>query len=123
MRILPKEKYAELNDMIESVRAQYPVKKYELSSEYNRVKIWVEDNSRSVDPNDIADGKSYGLVTLSDMANAYSEKEGKWWPFHGDIYITIWRWSNKARRFLNKDAWGGETALSPEFVHYMIELP
>ena len=123
MRILPKEKYDELNGMIEAVRAQYPLKKYELGSKSNRIQIWLEDNTRAVVAGDIVDGREYGVLGLSPMANAYSKKTGRWCPYHGDIYVTVWTWSGEARRLMNKDAWGGVTALSLDFVKCLIEFP
>ena len=123
MRILPKEKYAELNGMIEAVRAQYPMKKYELSSAYNRIKVWIEDNSRSVNAEDLTDGRKYGIFTLSDMANAYIEKECRWRQYHGNIYVVLWMWVKKTRKFWCESAWGAISELDPTHAHYLIELP
>lgn len=123
MRILPKEHYEELKEIIFNVQGLYPVTIQELERMYSEVKHWADANSRLAENDDVVDGRTYGILNLSERANAYSKKDGKWHNFHGDIYITVWTWSNTAKRFICENAWGVTSAIHPKNVPLLIELP
>ena len=124
MRILPKEKYSELNEWIEKIRLEYPYTHFTLRTIGNRISLWIDDNSRILKKADLIDGKTYGYFTVSETATARNPKIGRWMLGHGDLYIVCWTWSDEMQKFYCKNAWGTIAEMNPAVMrHPIIELP
>ena len=124
MRILPKEKYAELNELIAKTRLEYPCPHYTLIALGNRVSTWIDKNSRILRKEDLIDGNKYGYFTVSSTAAVISPKEGRWISDHGDLYVVCWTWSDEIQKFYCENAWGVIEEMNPAVMRRpIIELP
>jgi hypothetical protein len=106
MLILKKNKYEQLVQLITYIQSFYPVKRYQLSEAYNKLERWIDDNSSYIRPENLIDGKIYGIIEYNKMSYAYAKKNGKELMFHGDIYSSIWHWNASKQIFWCENAWG-----------------
>ncbi len=127
MRLLLKKDYEELRGLIEEVRGDYPMKRYEIEYRLNRIKELMLEKTVPVASYELESGKSYGIPEFSPWATAFDKRNGmKELPNHGDIYITVWTWMNDGEHlpgFMCRDAWGGCTARTTAQVDLLVEFP
>jgi len=124
MLILPKERYMEMTEKIREIQKLYPLKKWQLADAYSKLERWVEDNSRTIYPEDLGEGQAYGMLYYSHDAFAYDHKTRDWLRNHGDIYSGLWIWNADKSLFWCENAWGQVYEKKLSTVHQpLIEFP
>lgn len=102
--LIPNDYVDTVKAAIQKVREQYPLSRPELYAAYKQVCQEIRQYAQLVSPDDLRDGKTYGSLVLSPMATGIGA-DSRQHPYHGDIYITLWKFCEDTQLFYCKTAW------------------